>query len=157
MKEGNLKKYSTNTYERDARTSDGKIQIHSKLTFLRKYILPIWMLGAGIFMFVSTIVVKNWIAVIITGLVLNGIIYNVRKFLFPLRNVFFDKENKIIIVEYRNGIIEIPVTQIEKIEEQNRLGKIINVKLNSKVNFGNEFIFVPKNENIFREIMELRR
>ncbi len=134
-----------------------KIQLHSKLTFLRKYILSIWMLCAGIFMFISTIVEKNWIAVIIIGLVLNGIIYTVRKFLFPLRNVFLDKENKKIIVEYRKEIIEIPITQIEKIEEQSRLGKIINVKLNSKLNFGTEFIFVPKNENIYREIMELRR
>lgn len=108
-------------------------------------------------MFISTIVEKNWIAVIIIGLVLNGIIYTVRKFLFPLRNVFLDKENKKIIVEYRKEIIEIPITQIEKIEEQSRLGKIINVKLNSKLNFGTEFIFVPKNENIYREIMELRR
>lgn len=131
-----------------------KIQLHSKLTFLRKYILPIWMLFAGIFMLISTITEKNWIAVIIIGLLLNGIIYTVRKFLFPLRNVFLDKENRKIIVEYRNEIIEFPITEIDKIEEQNRLGKIINVKLNSKMNFGSEFIFVPKNKNVIREIME---
>ena len=131
-----------------------KIQLHSKLTFLRKYILPIWMLFAGIFMLISTITEKNWIAVIIIGLLLNGIIYTVRKFLFPLRNVFLDKENRKIIVEYRNEIIEFPITEIDKIEEQNRLGKIINVKLNSKMNFGSEFIFVPKNKNVICEIME---
>ena len=134
-----------------------KIQLHSKLTFLRKYILPIWMLIAGLFMFISSIAEKNWIAVIIIGLVLNGIIYTVRKFLFPLRNVLLDKENRKIIVQYRNENIEIPVAEIEKIEEQSRLGTIINVKLNSKTNFGSEFIFVPKNKNVFREIMELRR
>jgi len=134
-----------------------KIQLHSKLTFLRKYILPIWMLFSGIFMFTSVIVAKSWIGLILIGLILNGIIYAVRKFLFPLRNVFLDKESKKIIVEYRNEIIEIPITQIDTIEEQSRLGKIINVKLNSKMNFGSEFIFVPKNENVFREIMELRR
>ena len=134
-----------------------KIQLHSKLTFLRKYILPIWMLISGIFMFISVIAAKSWVGLILIGLVLNGIIYAVRKFLFPLKNVFLDKESKKIIVEYRNGIIEIPITQIDKIEEQRRLGKIINVKLNSKMNFGSEFIFVPKNKNVFREIMELRR
>jgi hypothetical protein len=134
-----------------------KIQIHSKLTFLRKYILPIWMLLAGIFMFISSIIEKNWIAVIIIGLVLNGIIYTVRKFLFPLRSVLLDKENRKIIVEYRNENIEIPVAEIEKIEELSRLGTIINVKLNSKMSFGSEFIFIPKNKNVFREIMELRR
>ena len=133
-----------------------KIQLHSKLTFLRKYILPIWMLFAGIFMLISTIAEKNWIAVIIIGLLLNGIIYTVRKFLFPLRNVFLDKENRKIIVEYRNEIIEFPITEIDKIEEQSRLGKIINVKLNSKMNFGSEFIFVPKNKNVIREITESR-
>ena len=108
----------------------------NKLTFLRKYILPIWMLFAGIFMFISAIATKSWIGVIIIGLVLNGIIYTVRKFLFPLRYVFLDIESKKIIVEYRNEIIEIPITQIDKIEEQSRLGKIISVKLNSKMNFG---------------------
>lgn len=133
-----------------------KIQLHSKLTFLRKYILPIWMLFAGIFMLISTIAEKNLIAVIIIGLFLNGIIYTVRKFLFPLRNVFLDKENRKIIVEYRNEIIEFPITEIDKIEEQSRLGKIINVKLNSKMNFGSEFIFVPKNKNVIRDITESR-
>ena len=107
-------------------------------------------------MLVSTIVEKNWIAVIIIGLVLNGIIYTVRKFLFPLRKVFLDKENRKIIVEYRNEIIEFPITEIDKIEEQSRFGKIINVKLNSKMNFGSEFIFVPKNKNVIREITESR-
>jgi hypothetical protein len=134
-----------------------KIQLHSKLTFLRKYILPIWMLLVGTFIFISSILEKNWISVIIIGLVLNGIIYTVRKFLFPLRNVLLDKENRKIIVEYRNENIEIPVAEIEKIEEQSRLGTIINVKLNTKMSFGSEFIFVPKNKNVFREIMELRR
>ena len=134
-----------------------KIQLHSKLTFLRKYILPIWMLISGIFMFISVIAAKSLVGLILIGLVLNGIIYAVRKFLFPLKNVFLDKESKKIIVEYRNEIIEIPITQIDKIEEQSRLGKIINVRLNSKMNFGSEFIFVPKNKNVFREIMELRR
>ena len=108
-------------------------------------------------MFISVIAAKSWVGLILIGLVLNGIIYAVRKFLFPLRNVFLDKESKKIIVEYRNEIIEVPITQIDKIEEQRRLGKIINVKLNSKMNFGSEFIFVPKNKNVFREIMELRR
>ncbi len=115
------------------------------------------MLLAGIFMFISSIIEKNWIAVIIIGLVLNGIIYTVRKFLFPLRSVLLDKENRKIIVEYRNENIEIPVAEIEKIEELSRLGTIINVKLNSKMSFGSEFIFIPKNKNVFREIMELRR
>ena len=134
-----------------------KIQLHSKLSFIRKYIIQIWMLFAGLFIFYSTIVEKNWIAVIIVGLVINGIIYTIRKFLFPLKNVFLDKENKKIIVEYRNEIVEIPVTEIVKVEEQSRLGKIINVKLNSKMKFGSEFIFVPKNKNVFHEIMELGR
>jgi hypothetical protein len=115
------------------------------------------MLFAGIFMFISAIVAKSWIGVIIIVLVLNGIIYTVRKFLFPLRNVFLEKESKKIIVEYRNEIIEIPVTQIDKIEEQSRLGKIISVKLNSKMSFGSKFIFVPKNKNVVREIMEMRK
>ncbi len=115
------------------------------------------MIIAGLFILFSTIIEKNWIALIIVGLVLNGIIYTIRKFLFPLKNVFLDKENKKIIVEHRNEIVEIPVTEIVKVEEQSRLGKIINVKLNSKMKFGSEFIFVPKNKNVFREIMELRR
>ena len=134
-----------------------KIQLHSKFTLFRKYILPIWMIIAGLFILFSTIAEKNWIALIIVGLVLNGIIYTIRKFLFPLKNVFLDKENKKIIVEHRNEIVEIPVTEIVKVEEQSRIGKIINVKLNSKMKFGSEFIFVPKNKNVFREIMELRR
>ncbi|MBD8019153.1 hypothetical protein P0M11_12910 [Kaistella sp. PBT33-4] len=134
-----------------------KIQLHSKLTFIRKYIIPIWMIFVGSFILYSTIIEKNWIALIIVALVLNGMIYTIRKFLFPLKNVFLDKENKKIIVEYRNEIVEIPVTEIVEVDEQSRLGKIINVKLNSKMNFGSEFIFVPKNKNVFREIMELRR
>ena len=134
-----------------------KIQLHSKLTFTRKYIIPIWMLFTGLFILYSTIIEKNWIAGIIVGLLINGIIYTIRKFLFPLKNVFLDKENKKIIVEYRNEIVEIPVTEIVKVEEQSRLGKIINVKLNSKMKFGSEFIFVPKNKNVFHQIMELRR
>ena len=134
-----------------------KIQIHSKFTLFRKYILLIWMIFLGLFILYSTMVEKNWIALIIVGLLLNGIIYTIRKFLFPLKNVFLDKENKKIIVEYPNEIVAIPVSEIVKVEEQSRLGKIINVKLNSKMNFGSEFIFIPKNKNVFREIMELRR
>ena len=115
------------------------------------------MIFLGLFILYSTMVEKNWIALIIVGLLLNGIIYTIRKFLFPLKNVFLDKENKKIIVEYPNEIVAIPVSEIVKVEEQSRLGKIINVKLNSKMNFGSEFIFIPKNKNVFREIMELRR
>ena len=115
------------------------------------------MLAAGIFMFYSQITERNWIAIIIIGLVLNGIIYSVLKFLFPLKKVFLNKENKKIIVEYRNETIEISVAEITKIEEQSRLGKIVNVQLNSKTKFGAEFIFIPRNSNVIREIMELKR
>ena len=133
-----------------------KIQLHSKLTFLRKYILSSWMIFAGVFMLYATISSQNWIAVIIILLVINGIVYTVRKFLFPLRNVFLDKVNRKMLVEYRNEMIEIPISEIGKIEEQSRLGKILNVKLNLKTKFGSELIFVPKNNNIIREILELK-
>lgn len=133
-----------------------KTQLHSKFTFLRKYILPSWMILAGLFMLYSKIAEKNWIAVILIIFVINGIVYTVRKFLFPLRNVFLDKVNRKIMVEYRNEIIEIPVSEIGKVEEQSRLGKIINVKLNSVTNFGSEFIFVPKNNTVMGEIIELK-
>ena len=114
------------------------------------------MILAGLFMLYSKIAEKNWIAVILIIFVINGIVYTVRKFLFPLRNVFLDKVNRKIMVEYRNEIIEIPVSEIGKVEEQSRLGKIINVKLNSVTNFGSEFIFVPKNNTVMGEIIELK-
>ena len=133
-----------------------KIQLHSKLTFLRKYILSIWMIILGLFLLYSAIVEKKWIAVIIILFVINGIVYTIRKFLFPLKNVFLDKANGKVLVEYRNEIIEIPISEIGKIEEQSRLGKIINVKLSSETNFGSEFIFIPKNKNVIREILELK-
>lgn len=100
------------------------------------------------FFLYSAILEKNWIAVIIILFVINGIVYTVRKFLFPLKNVFLDKANGKILVEYRNEIIEIPTSEIGKIEEHSRLGKIINVKLISETNFGSEFIFIPKNKNV---------
>lgn len=133
-----------------------KIQLHSKLTFFRKYILPIWMTIVSLFFLYSTIIEKKWIAVIIILFVINGIVYTVRKFLFPLKNVFLDKVNRKIMVEYQNEIIEIPINEIGKIEEQSRLGKIINVKLISETNFGSEFIFIPKDKNVIREITELK-
>lgn len=132
------------------------MQLHSKLTFLRKYILPIWMLFAGLFLLYSTISDRNWIAVIVILLVFNGIVYSVRNFFFPLRNVFLDKENRKMLVEYKNEIIEIPISDIVKIEEQSRLGKIINVKLNLKTRLGNEFIFIPKNSKVQNELINLK-
>lgn len=133
-----------------------KIQLHSKLTFLKKYIISSWMLLAGLFLLYTTISSKDWIAVIIILFVINGIVYTIRKFLFPLRNVFLDKANRKILVEYKNEIIEIPISTVEKVEEQSRLGKILNVKLNLKTKFGNEFVFIPKDNKVIREIIELR-
>jgi sporulation protein YlmC with PRC-barrel domain len=89
-------------------------------------------------------------------LVVSGIVHTVRKFLFPLRNVFLDKVNRKILVEYRNEIIVIPISTVEKIEEQSRLGKILNVKLNLTTKFGNEFVFIPKDNKVIREITELK-
>jgi len=60
-----------------------KIQLHSKFTFLRQYILPIWIIILGLFFLYSSIVEKKWIAAIIILFVINGIVYTVRKFLFP--------------------------------------------------------------------------
>ena len=133
-----------------------KIQLHSKLTFFKKYIISSWLLLAGINLLYTSISNKDWIAVIIIVLVVSGIVHTVRKFLFPLRNVFLDKVNRKILVEYRNEIIVIPISTIEKIEEQSRLGKILNVKLNLTTKFGNEFVFIPKDNKVIREITELK-
>ena len=131
-----------------------KIQLHSKFTFFRKYVLSIWILFAGFFILYSTILNKNWIALIVILLVINGIVYSARKFLFPLRKVFIDKLNKNILVEYKNELVKISLSEIDKIEEQSRLGKILSVKLKSKSEFGNEFIFIPKDNKVIREILE---
>ena len=133
-----------------------KTQLHSKLTFLRKYIISSWLLLTGLFLLYTTIVSENWIAVIVILFVINGIVYTIRKFLFPLRNVFLDKVNRKILVEYKNEIIEIPISTVAKVEEQSRLGKILNVKLNLKTKFGNEFVFIPKDDRVIREIRELK-
>lgn len=134
-----------------------KIQLHSKWTFVRKYIISIWMLLAALFMLYSTFIENSWCALIIILLLINGIVFTIRKFLFPLKNVYLDKVNKKIMVDYWHEIIEIPIAGIEKLEEQSRLGKIIHVKLNSVTNFGSEFIFVPKNNDIISEIVYLKK
>ena len=107
-------------------------------------------------MLYTTISNNDWIAVVIILFVINGMAYTIRKFLFPLRNVFLDKVNGKILVEFGNEMIEIPISAVEKIEEQSRLGKILNVKLNLKTKFGNEFVFIPKDDNVIREIRELK-
>ncbi|OXB00594.1 hypothetical protein B0A81_20685 [Flavobacterium plurextorum] len=133
-----------------------KKQLSSKFTFLKKYILPIWMIIAGIFMLYTTILSKNWFMVIVILFVINGMVYTARKFLFPLRNVFLDKENRKMIIEYKKEMIAIPISDIKKVEEQNILGKVLNIRLSQNSKFGTEIIFVPKNDFIIREIIELK-
>ena len=133
-----------------------KIQLSSKFTFFKKYILPIWMIIAGIFMLYTTILSKNWFMVIVILFVINGMVYTARKFLFPLRNVFLDKENRKMIIEYKKEMIAIPISDIKKVEEQNILGKVLNIRLSQNSKFGTEIIFVPKNDFIIREIIELK-
>ena len=133
-----------------------KIQLSSKFTFFKKYTLPIWMIIAGTFMLYTTILSKNWFMVIVILFVINGMVYTARKFLFPLRNVFLDKENRKMIIEYKKEMIAIPISDIKKVEEQNILGKVLNIRLSQNSKFGTEIIFVPKNDFIIREIIELK-
>ena len=95
--------------------------------------------------FISVIAAKSWVGLILIGLVLNGIIYAVRKFLFPLRNVFLDKESKKIIVEYRNGIIEIPKNSRAKYELDKESGMLmLDRVLYSSINYPANYGFIPK-------------
>lgn len=128
------------------------IKLHSRFTFLKKYILSIWiLLIAGVFIF-ATIKSKNWIGLIFALLLANGIIYMIRKFLIILRQVFLDTESGKIYVKHNGKLIQIPENSVTKIELENRIGNIIIVKLNTSTKFGNEFSFTPKDSTVLDKL-----
>ncbi|MDY3522017.1 hypothetical protein PG614_10290 [Riemerella anatipestifer] len=125
----------------------------SKNPFLKKYLLSAYIISAFLFLLIISLIYKNLLLGVLMVVLLINMVWIVKKFLFPLKNVFLNNEKSELT--YRNKGIEynIPLKSIVEIKIQRRFGKIISVKYQNKFE-SKELMFIPKEKKLYKELYE---
>lgn len=107
-------------------------------------------------LFIYALIIKNYIGAVFALFILNGIFYPFIKFILPLRKTFLNRELNTISVKYKSENIEFSFSEIKSIENKRTFGDVIIIELYRRSKLGYEFIFAPKNKNVYSELSELK-